>query len=163
MGAEIEGMDAIMRKIKVLRESAGKRALQRGLSNGAKEAAKLVKRQVPSRYKDVRKAIGWRALKRSRNKGEPGAKVGAAVGRRRATTQRDRTGRRGVGISHRNIHWWFLGTKSRRTKNGRLTGRMPPQMRGIDEIVRQGKYGIAKAIRTHTLIGFRKEIAKLQK
>ena len=185
MAVELKGERELNRKLKTLRESAAKRAVQRGLSKAAQYSLKGVKGTIPSKYKDVRKAVGWRALKRSQNANEPGAKVGAGVGKRGkkyyATTIADRSGRSGVGFSVANIHWWFAGTKKRSTGSTRTshkagqsarrltggairnTGRMPRMSRPIAEIVASHKSEVAKVIRIWTDVGIAKEVAKMKK
>ena len=150
-----------------LKKTAAKRAVQQGLSKAAQYSLKVVKGRVASRYKDVRKSLGWRALKRSQNKNEPGAKVGAAVGKRGAkyyrTTSRNRGGRPGVGFGEQNVHWWFMGTKYRDTKMGHWTGIFPPQDEPIAETLRLQHQQIAKIIRIWTDVGIAKEVAKMKK
>ena len=165
MVAAITGDVALMKALKTLKESAAKRAMQRGLSKAAQEGRKLVKASVPSKYKEIRKAIGWRALKRAKNKNEPGAKVGAAVGKRGKKTKvsaKVRNGRKGVGIARNNIHWWFLGTKRRTTKAGKATGRMPPQNDAVSVVLKKNSGRMNSIIKTYTWQGFQKEIAKIR-
>ena len=165
MVAAITGDAGLMRALKTLKDSAAKRAMQRGLNKGAQEGRKAVKASVPSRYKEIRKAIGWRAIKRSKNKNEPGAKIGAAVGKRgksSKTSAKIRTGRKGVGISKKNIHWWFLGTQQRTTKAGKQTGRMPAQNDAVSVVLRKNGGRISQVIKTYTWQGFQKEVAKLR-
>ena len=166
MVAAITGDAALMKALRTLKESAAKRAMQRGLNKGAQEGRKVVKASVPSRYKDIRKAIGWRAIKRSKNKNEPGAKIGAAVGKRGKSTKvsaKIRTGRKGVGIARNNIHWWFLGTKRRTTKAGKRTGRMPSQNDAVSVVLTKNGGRISQIIKTYTWQGFQKEVAKIKR
>ena len=37
----------------------------------------------------------------------------------------------GVGLSHRNIHWFVLGTKDRYTRDGKYRGKMAPYFVGV--------------------------------
>ena len=161
----VTGDKKLDKALQTLKESAAKRAVQKGLTTAAQEGRKLVKAEVPSQYKTVRKSIGWRAIKRSRNKGEPGAKVGAGVGKKSKskTTQRDRGNRAGVGIDRANIHWWFMGTKGRSTRNGANRGVMPAQMSPVAVILNRNKWALKTVIRKFTWQGFEKEAAKLKK
>lgn len=135
--------------------------MQAGLNKGAQRSVKVIKAEVPSRYKTVRKAIRWRALKRKQNRNQPGVKVGAGVGKRQKTTFADRSGRRGVGISTNNIHWWFLGTEKRFRKDGKPTGEMKPQNDPIYQILRKDGGTIRREILKGAVTSFRKELGKL--
>lgn len=80
----------------------------------------------------VRGALGSRMLRKREGFG---AKAGGGVGKQ--VNQLARTGRRGVGISARNIHWWLIGTAERETgskrvgKNSHKRGvRAPRQLTG---------------------------------
>lgn len=175
--------------MKQLRVSGAKRALSAGLVKAAQRGAKHIKASIPGKYKSVRKAIGWRSLKRKDNNGEPGVKIGAAVGKaasKAAKTSKDRKGRSGVGIDARNVHWWFLGTDKRYTgtKRKRIGGRrgrggwkgvavrsrtgkavayrgaMPPQARPVSVMLREVEGELQKIIRTWTWVGVKKEVAK---
>lgn len=163
MVAAITGDKKLMRALNTLKTSAANRAMARGIRKGAQHGAKAVKASIPSRYKNARKSTGWRSLKRSRNNGMPGAKVGAAVGRQREKKKAKRSSRGGVGISTRNIHWLFLGTKVRATKDGRRRGVMPPQVQPVAETMMQEAGTISALIKKHTWEGIEKEIAKLRR
>ena len=128
---------------KVLETAEGKTATK-ALAAVGKLGKNKVKATIPGKYKGVRKAIGWRHVKRKYNSGQRAVKVGGGVGpnllrknitgRGRALTakQRDRQNvlrekvatsvknrksskRPGVGIDGNNVHWWFLGTNTRTT------------------------------------------------
>jgi hypothetical protein len=165
-GAVITGDRAIMRRLMALRTTAAKRAMQKGLNKGAQYGAKAVKKSVPSRYKDTRKAIGWRAIRRSQTGGEPASKVGAAVGKRKKAQQARQSRRNGsgVGISTQNIHWMFIGTTIRaQKKTGKNTGAMPSRLiPPVDETLQQHKFTLAGIIRKNTLIGIENEVRKLK-
>ncbi len=163
MLAAIEGDKTLQRALNELRESAAKRAVQKGLTKAAQEGRKIVKAEIPSQYKTVRKATGWRALKRKHNNNEPGAKIGAGVGKRSKTKLQERGKRRGVGISRANIHWWFMGTKTRTTKSGANRGRMPPQSSPVAVILNRNAGRLASVIKANTWVGIQKEVAKLRK
>jgi len=156
------GHKEIDANLTMMRQTSGRRAINLGLRKSAQEMAKDVKASIPSRYKEVRKGVGYRNLKVSEAK-QGGAKVGAGVGKARQVSQKIREGRKGVGIARPNIHWWFLGTGPRfngmqrrgRSRGGmqrksnkltgnkiRYTGKMPPQSLPVAVIVggSAGKY-----------------------
>jgi hypothetical protein len=124
---------------------------KKAVLEGAKASAKEIKKLIPSRVKDARKAVGYRFnRKRVGNaKGVATAKVGMGVGKqtkvRRAKrkvrnaaikAKRIAAGRKGVGIAGENIHWFVLGTKKRRTRI-RRTGRMRADP-DLQAVVKQG-------------------------
>ena len=138
---EIASMQRAVNRLLVTAE--GKTATK-ALAAVGKLGKNKVKSEIPGKYKSVRKAIGWRHVKRKYNSGQRAVKVGGGVGpnllrknitgRGRALTakQRDRQNvlreklatsvknrkaskRPGVGIDGNNINWWFLGTKQRFT------------------------------------------------
>jgi hypothetical protein len=189
MVAAIEGDKQLQRALKELKESAAKRAIGLGLRKAAQEGAKYVKATVPSKYKNARRGVGWRSLKRRFNRGEPGAKVGAGVGKRQKTdttqrkiafirkqnaTRKRRSSKGGVGITANNIHWLILGAgmkKPRYTgamkgkstgKPVRYRGRMEPQMPGVAKTLGGKAYSLNAIIRKHTWAGIQKELAKLR-
>ena len=138
---EIASMQRAVNRLLVTAE--GKTATK-ALAAVGKLGKNKVKSEIPGKYKSVRKAIGWRHVKRKYNSGQRAVKVGGGVGpnllrknitgRGRALTakQRDRQNvlrekvatsvknrksskRPGVGIDGNNVHWWFLGTDTRTT------------------------------------------------
>lgn len=93
------------------------------LSASANVYARAMRKEVPSKDKDVKKAIGSSVKVKGKF---VTAKAGAAVGRKAGSDPKDRDSKRpGVGIAAANIHWYILGTKKRKTKSGKSTGRMP--------------------------------------
>jgi hypothetical protein len=185
----VSGLAQIIASLRLMAGNVPYKAMQPAINKAAQYAAKQVKASVPGRYKSVRKAIGWRAKKKKFNRGEPGAKVGAGVGRSRATTQKERKGRPGVGIDARNVHWWFLGTDTRYTgtKRKRVGGRrgrrgwkgkatridtgkmkanrgfMPAQSQPIDVIVSRAAGGMKTIIRTWVAVGIKREAERAAK
>lgn len=159
--ARVTGVPELQRVFREFKRSAANRIAGPAVRKSASFAAKQVKAEIPSRYKAIRKAIGWRSIKTRFNAGAVGAKVGAAVGK--AVPQpKARTGRKGVGIGKRNIHWWFLGTAERRQKAGRRTGRMPPQARPVLAIVFGHTSQINNIMRVEIAKGLRKEAARVR-
>lgn len=130
----VEGVAEVLKVLDGLKLSIANKIARPALNKAASRGAKIVKAKIPSRYKSVRKAIGWRPGKAKYNQGVVSSKVGAGVGQnkkdgggkrtiRRATSTRDRTGRKGVGIDGRNVHWWFMGTDDRFTGTKRAKGK----------------------------------------
>ncbi len=105
-------------------------ASRKAIGKGLRIVAKAMKAEVPSPYKDAKKAIGSRFNKKGGpNRDQVQAKAGAGVGiskkamRKRAEKQkakRKEQGKKsGVGLGAPNIHWAILGTGLRkRTKAG---------------------------------------------
>lgn len=187
MATAVMGVPELDRVFRELKKSVGNRIAGPAIRRAASFGAKKVKAAIPSRYKGVRKATGWRSMKTKYNGGFVGAKVGAGVGKKKATTtSKDRTGRKGVGFDARNIHWWFMGTAERETgtkrkrvggKRGRggwkgtqtriatggirrRTGRMPPQTNPVQVILRANASGINEILRTWIDVGIKKEAAR---
>jgi len=155
----------------LLREMERMRKAVRSKTRSAtRKAASYGSKSVKAKISNpsVRKAVGWRLLKANESGGEITAKIGAAVGKKkkRATSTKSRAGRGGVGIDHRNVHWWFLGTAERFTgttrvgghrtgntkrkftgKTVRRTGRMPAQDRPISVLIDNA--GTAQVLRTY--------------
>lgn len=116
-------------------------AVRAGLSEIAREMKKLVNSAaVDTPHGDdvraaARKTIGS-YFKKFPRKGGYTAKVGFGVGmrggkrfERLSPMTSDSPGSK--GIAGANIHWWVLGTKGRRTKAGRYTGKIDPFFKGI--------------------------------
>ena len=156
----ITGDKQLNKLLRTMRGTAARRATNLGMRKAGQQLAKDIKATIPSRYKSVRKAVGWRNLK-VREAPDGGAKVGGAVGKKKnKTTQKDRKGRKGVGIDARNIHWWFMGTGQRKTKTGRRTGAMPPQGEPISVLASRKNSQTMGILRTWVWTGIKKEIAK---
>lgn len=158
----VAGLADLERVFKELKRGVANRIVRPGLSKAGRLAVKKIKAQIPSRYKHVRKAIKSRSLKTKQNNGVAGVKVGAGVSRKRGEKQ-DRSGKKGVGIGARNVHWWFLGTKQRRTKAGKRTGRMPVMQDGVTEILNSARSELVAVIRAGIKTGIEKEAARLAK
>ena len=88
------------------------RIARAGLTKAVRVILKAVKAEVPSKHKSVKKALGGR-IKKNKRKGVVEAKVGAGVGKQKEQKS-DRSGKEGVGIGFRNVHWYVMGTKERR-------------------------------------------------
>lgn len=155
----LTGYRSLDRKLKHMRKSAAGRAVTAGLRKAGQDLTKKVKAEIPSRFKDARKGVGWRKVKKKVE-----IKVGARVGKRKNLKVKDRTGRKGVGISAANLHWLFLGTKNRYTgkKGGvkRYTGRMAAQVKPVNRIASQNAGTMRRLIKENTWKQIQKEVAK---
>lgn len=124
----IKGEKELIAKLEMLHKSSAYRAAKAGSSKAMQVAAKAIKRAVPSKYKDARRGIGWKAAKGKRGitKGVFSARAGVGVGIKKAkinaAKKKDRTNRKGVGIGAANFQWVVLGTFFRTTRAGRSTG-----------------------------------------
>ncbi len=129
------GEKALARKIKHLGGKGAVNIAQAGIRGSVQELAKVIKRDVPSRFKQARKGVGWKATKghavskRRKNAVAAEAKAGVGVGmkkkKREALVKKhkaSRAGRPGAGIGPGNFHWWVIGTKQRYTRGGKYTG-----------------------------------------
>ena len=151
-----------------------KRGVRKTVVKATRKAASQATKEIKSKIstRSVKKAIGWRLVRKPKSAEEIDAKIGAAVGKKskRATSVKERGGRPGVGIDRRNVHWWFLGTAERSTGSkrsgghrggnrrrvatgGRIrrTGKMPPQDRPISVLFNQG--GALTVLRTFVDLG----------
>lgn len=155
----ITGDRKLDRTLRHMRTTAARRAVNLGTKKTAMAASKDVKAAIPSNNKGARKAIGWRSLKKREAPGG-GAKIGASVGRGGKAKATDRSGRRGVGIHARNIHWWYLGTQARRTKSGKSTGRMPAHEEDVGVVVRRNAGKSRQILRRWVWTGIKKEVQK---
>lgn len=135
---------ALQKGLEQLKESVQKRIARGALRKAMTVVSKAIRTRIPSPWKDVKKLIGTRMLKRAVGS-EIAGKVGVGVGKKskRAKKKKDRTGRPGVGVGPENVHWFILGTgkrfrgqrKIRNRKTGAVTGvrktKGPVQYTGI--------------------------------
>jgi hypothetical protein len=188
----VTGVAELDRVFNELSKGMANRIARPALNKSGRLAAKIVKNSVPSKYKGVRKAIGSASIPTKVNDGFASVKVGAGVGirrKKRATTVKNRKGRKGVGFDARNIHWWFLGTDERTTgtkrkrvggkrgrkgfrgvqirvdtgKRKRRTGRMPAQSKPISVLVRRNANQLNEVIRKWVAVGVKKEVVRQAK
>lgn len=156
-------LDLLFEKLK--RGTANKIA-RPALSKAGQIAVRKIKAATPSRLKDIRKAVGYRIPKTKATGGIVTAKIGAAVGRRKTSKAKPRNGRKGVGISTRNVHWFFLGTQPRWSGRGKsaasmkFTGIMPKQMPSVESIVNASKQELITEMRKRIQQRLDAEIAK---
>ncbi len=173
------------------KESVQRKIARAALKQGMTVVNKAVKRGIPARWKDIKKLIGQRLLKRAAGE-EIAGKVGVAVGgagragsgkgdKFKAKKKKDRTGHAGVGVAAQNVHWFILGTAARMTKRstmrhpqdgqylrgkgtegGHSTGTMPPQVPDIVRLGFERSYSAALAkIIEATRAGIVREAAKI--
>lgn len=144
MSLEVIGARQVSQAFHELRQSVQTRITRSAQRTAMSVVAKEIKKQIPGRYKDARKAIGS-SVKKGKSKLVE-AKAGVGVGYKRKKRERDdekraskaKGKRRGVGISANNIHWMILGTKSRKQKTtGHPTGIMQPNEE-VKDIVKKG-------------------------
>ena len=127
MAESITGDRELDRKLGRLRQRVQTKLKKAAVRSALGVAAKEIKKNVPSRFKNVRRSIGWRLGKDKQY--VLAAKVGWRIGKtaRKAIDKGNRTSKKGVGIGARNFHWWILGTGERVTESGKRTGSMPAQ------------------------------------
>ena len=130
---QLIGEKELQRTLKRMRTTASYRVVQAGGKKAVQLAAKAMRKKIPSRFKEARKGVGWRAAKtRSTSNSTFTAKAGVAVGKKKSTLRalgetrasRRARGKSGVGIGPNNFHWWVTGTPHRR-KNGKMRAQMP--------------------------------------
>lgn len=159
----VTGVAELDKVFRELKKGLANKIVRPGLNKAGRLAAKKVKATIPSRYKGIRKAIKSRSVKTKFNGGFAGVKVGAGVSRKKETEKQSRSGRKGVGIGARNVHWWFIGTAERRTKRGRRTGRMPKQAVGVSEVLMSAKAELNDVIKRGIEKALWKETTRLAK
>lgn len=159
----VSGFEDLDRVFRELSKGMANRIARLALGKAGRFAVKKIKASIPSRYKGIRKSIKSRSIKTKYNGGFAGNKVGAGVSRKKETTKKSRSGRKGVGIGARNVHWWFFGTAERRTRAGKRTGRLPKQAVGVSNVVAAAKSEIAAILKTNIETGIEKEAARLAK
>ena len=124
------GLDEIDRRLTELPLAPANRVARKGLSVAVRLLARRMRALVLSGGADVKKALKGYVKKNSRTKliqakaGGVG-KQGTRAQQREAKAKHAASGKRGVGIGSRNIHWWLMGTTDREHKSGKKTGRMP--------------------------------------
>jgi len=121
---------ALLKKMDQLSKAAANKVGKKAITEGAKVMAKAIKKQIPSKQKSARKAIGY-SFKRPRSgkyKNVIFAKAGAGAGMKKAKRQKvyaehkfnRKSKRKGVGITVANVHWLLAGTDERSTGSKRV-------------------------------------------
>lgn len=120
---------ALLKKMDQLSKAAANKVGKKAITEGAKVMAKAIKKQIPSKQKSARKAIGY-SFKRPRSgkyKNVIFAKAGAGAGMKKEKRQKmaakmkeSRKKRKGVGIGVSNVMWLLAGTEERSTGSKRV-------------------------------------------
>lgn len=164
--ATMKGMEQLQKVLSDIPADISNKVLRPALTKASRVAVKAIKAEIPSRYKEVRKAIGFRVRKAKKKDKAVDAKVGAAVGKRSKSVKKQMgelerqygRNRPGVGITSRNVHWWFIGTAERTQKTTkRRTGRMPSQSQPVSRIVAGVGSQIAEVITKEIAAGVQRE------
>lgn len=140
--ARMLGGDAVLigdkeldRKLAYLGGKGSRKAVRAGIRAGLGPIARAFRSAIQSTSdvgtdlkREAKKSIGSRygKVKRGIYAGQVQARVGFAVGKKRAKLKKTSEGKSGgVGISAANIHWFVLGTEERRHKaSGHPTGKV---------------------------------------
>jgi len=127
MSSEVLGVELVKKKLAALRLSVQNKLERQAVSAGLRMLAKAIKSEVPSAWKEGRKAIGFSFIRgKGKFAGTTFAKAGVGAGiKKKAREKREaskggRNGRKGVGISVANFHWFILGTAERETGSKRV-------------------------------------------
>jgi hypothetical protein len=126
MTATVDGLKELKASLKRLDKKVEDKLLRASMTASLRVIAKAIKSEVPSTWKEGRKAIGWsfkRGKAKSKYKGTTWAKAGVGAGIKKAKRQKagkDRSGRKGVGQGVGNFHWFILGTADRETGSKRV-------------------------------------------
>lgn len=158
---ELIGHALLLRKLERLKPRRQNALLRQSVLAGMRIAAKAIKQQVPSAWKEGRKAIGAKAQKESTT-GQLFGKVGVSVGMKKSKAEKikakakARGKKPGVGLAISNFHWFVAGTEKRyQTTTGRYTGKMRKT-----PIVRDGWNKSKSAVRTAMIANLRKGLEK---
>ena len=121
---EVQGLQEAINNIEFLRDRARVSIARASLRGGMTIVAKQMRRDLDPKAKEAKRAVGTR-FKATKTGLIIEAKVGFAVGKNKTKLGRKKArdhGRKGVGISGINIHWWTIGTRSRSLKQGSPRG-----------------------------------------
>ncbi|MCY2962733.1 MAG: hypothetical protein NT069_03625 [Planctomycetota bacterium] len=127
----LSGLPEIDRILAELPLAPANRIARKGLSVAVRLLARRMRAMVTGGGRDIKKALKGYVKKDKKSKlfvakagavgKQPNDKQEAAAGAKHA-----KSGKRGVGITGRNIHWWLMGTRRREHDNTKKnTGRMP--------------------------------------
>ena len=114
---------AIDRKLATLERSTANKVARASVNAGLTVLVKAIRRSIDSSAaseplkRAMKKTVGKRFTTGGKKaKYGVAAKAGLGVGKKKnASGSKDRSGRRGVGISANNVHWPALGTNARYT------------------------------------------------
>ena len=123
LAVELFGDKEILAIMAKMRTTAARRMMSAGAFRAANVLLKAAKKDIPSKNKSARKALGRRRLKVKESPGG-GAKVGGRVAKSsKAKSRGPSTKVKGVGIGAQNIHWAYVGTGVFSGKGERATGK----------------------------------------
>ena len=132
--ASVTGDKQFDRRLRQLPEKVQKKLAKASLTAGLRVLVKAIKAEIPSTWKEGRKAIGQRVTrgKAGASKGIHFSKAGVGVGLRKSKKAAvARKKGKGVGIGATNFHWFILGTEDRWTGSKRVgahrKGRINPR------------------------------------
>ncbi len=131
---------ALLRRMDEMSKAAKNKIGKKAISSAAKVMAKAIKKEIPSKQKSARKAIGH-SFKRPRSgkyKNIIFAKAGAGAGMKKgkrakmnaAAAGKDRKKKKGVGIGVSNVMWLLEGTDKRYTGTKRKNRRRRDNSQG---------------------------------
>jgi hypothetical protein len=130
----LTGLAEIDRRLSDLPLAPANRIARKGLSVAVRLLARRMRAMVTSGGPTVKKALKGYVRKTQEDGGKRITAKAGGVGKQAdkaaqaAKKKHAASGKRGVGISSRNIHWWLMGTRDRTQKQtGRRTGQMPAQ------------------------------------
>lgn len=186
MASVVTGAKELDRKLAKLKRSVQNKVQRQAVLAGLRIITKAIKAEVPSTWKEGRKAIGFSFVRgKKQNIGQTFAKAGVGAGmkkkarEKRASNAKQRGKKKGIGIGVSNLHWFILGTQERFTgskrvgahrkgvvsrrvstgKQRRRTGRMKPNpivARGTQKSRAAAKTAIANNLKA----GIEREAAK---
>lgn len=125
MTASIDGLDTILKRMAVLKQSSKVSVMRSAIRGGLNAIGKQMKADLDPKAKQGKVAV---KSKFKKGKKRITAKVGFGVGKKRGKEYpKNRKGNRksGVGIDGNNIHWWVAGTSRREARNNMNRGAMP--------------------------------------
>ena len=177
MTLDIDGLDAILKRMETLKNTSKVAVMRSAIRAGLNVIGKQMKADVDPQVKLGRKGVKSRFKK---GKWKITAKVGFGVGTKSKKAKvLNRKGNRkgGVGIDAQNIHWWVAGTKRRFTGTGKgkakrgsrpkpvmNRGIMPAMQPGLARIAYAKSRGEVKAeMIKRGALQLEKEVKKLQK
>ncbi len=129
MMGTVTGMKELQRSLKNLDKKVQDKLTRASMTASLRIIAKAIKAEVPSTWKEGKKAIGWSFKKgkaSSAHKGVTFAKAGVGAGIKKAKRDKARASstrsgkKKGVGMGVGNFHWFILGTAERFTGSKRI-------------------------------------------
>lgn len=169
----LTGHKDLDRRLQLIALAPANRSARAGLLKGSRLAARLIKKEIPTRYKGARAAIGAR-VKQAKG-GVTTAKAGANVGnKKQPKLPPKRSTKAGIGIRAANLHWLLLGTAERwhepaaatnsagQEVDRHYTGKMP-QLPAVKRAMSGGRAQVTAAIREGTSKQFLRELQQLSR